>query len=95
MASLHKLEMAISHEEFFRIFNNSFPEEIVSRDEECIVLDLGGKAVRIRLLPERRKTIASLEWVVSEIELDMTGVAPAAAAQFLARFERAYYKGGG
>jgi hypothetical protein len=90
-----KREMTITHEEFMRIFKLNFPEAIIKQGPDFIILSVEGGEARIRLLPEKRKKIATLEWVVTDVELDLSGVKRGAAERFLVRFERAYYKGGG
>ena len=95
MDAVFKREMAITHGEFLRIFNAAFAGHIVKQAADFIHMEIDGARAKIHLNPEMKKKIASLEWLVTEVELDLRGVPQQAAVRFLSRFERAFYKGGG
>ena len=90
-----KREMAITHDEFLRIFKRAFAKEIVSLEPELMVISLNGERAWIRLLSEKKKKIGSLEWVVTDVELDMGNVPQSGVDRFLAGFDQAFQKGGG
>ena len=84
-----KREMSITHEEFLRIFNSAFARYIINQGPDFINMEIAGAKVKIYLNPEMNKKIASLEWVVTEVELDLSGLPQQVATRFLSRFERA------
>ena len=69
MCSMVKREMTITHEEFLRVFTTAFTKEIIAQGLDFFVIDVDGKEVRIHLNPEKRKKIASLEWIVTDVDL--------------------------
>lgn len=95
MSVTSRREMAITHDEFLRIFNRAFAHLIVELETDVIVINLDGERMRIRLLPEKRKKIGVLEWVTTEVELVMGNVPRVSADRFIDAFEQAFQKGGG
>lgn len=87
--------MGITHSEFFRTLPTALApspytvqghDVIVSDDVRCLVISLA---------PEGRRRIASLSLPTTQVHFTFSGYSPQDIDQFMARFDRAFQRGGG
>lgn len=91
-----RAEMGISHADFRRVF-----PRLVS--DAAFALDADGAKVRwpdgrhlvVSLGPERERRIALLRLPVTDLGFEFAAFSAAARDAFMARFDRAFQKGGG
>jgi len=88
-------ELGLTHGEFYR----SLPPALGARDytvtENRVHVDEGMRKVTIELGPQRYRSIASLRLPYTEVLFTFEGFAPSERADFMARFERYFQRGGG
>ena len=91
---VHK-EMSISHADFRRILAGArLAGERRDAGGAIEVVD-GGRRLAITLSPERRRKLGLFDLPVTDVRLAFEGFAPADMADTLARFDRAFQRGGG
>ena len=88
-------DMGITHSEFFRTLPAALPtlpytaqgrDVIVHDDTRCLVISLS---------PEGRRRIAALSLPTTQVHFTFSGYSPQDVEQFMARFDRAFQRGGG
>lgn len=91
-----RLEMGISHADFFRVFPRLVAPQPVERDGLAVIVrPEPGKELQVTLSEEKVRRIALLEIVYLELELRFEGFSASDREAFMGRFERAFQKGGG
>ena len=88
-------EMTISHEEFFRLVPRALADIPFTRCGSRVEARCGERRIDIRLEPEFKRRLASLELPVTRISMALRGFGAEDEAAFLARFDLAFQKGGG
>ena len=78
-----------------RVFDQAFGGDIVSRGVDFVVVDIGGEPARVQLNPVQHRKIGALEWDATGVVLELGRLSGVARSRFVARFERAFQKGGG
>ena len=88
-------DMGITHHEFFRtlpVALASTPCTVQGRD---VVITEDTRRLVISLSPEGRRRIASLSLPTTQVHFTFSGYSPQDIEQFMARFDRAFQRGGG
>ena len=89
-------EMGITHRDFLRLLPGALdglPHRVEGRR---ITADAGGgRRIEITFSEETRRRIAGLTMPVTHVRLTFSGFSEDTTAATLARFERAYHRGGG
>ncbi len=88
-------EMTISHRDFFRILPGALGTGDFRIDGHRITVGVGGRRLEIVVSPETRRRIALLALPVTHVSLEFVGYDTEQAAAALARFDRAFQRGGG
>lgn len=88
-------EMALTHADFFRSLPNALDGETCAIDGTTIRIESAAGTWTIELGPEGERRIALLSVPATPIKLVFEGYGEAARQTALARFERAFQRGGG
>ena len=88
-------EMTISHRDFFRILPGALGTDDFRIDGHRITAGAGDRRLEIILSPETRRRVALLTLPVTHVSLEFVGYGAEQAAAALARFNRAFQRGGG
>ena len=89
-------QMGISHSDFYRILPRIIEGVTITELPAGARLDFAdGRALEITLSAEKTRTIALLRVVYIELYFRFTGFDQTGCAGFMARFSRAFHKGGG
>ena len=88
-------EMSISHREFLRILPGALDGRDCRRDGARVVVGEGARRVEITLGAEGERRIALLRLPVTPVRIVFFGHTTDETEAFLARFERAFQRGGG
>jgi hypothetical protein len=88
-------DMGITHGEFLRLLPRALNGTDFARYGNEIVLADGGRTLTIHLGPESERRIALMRIATTAVTLTFEGYAQADIDAFLARFDRAYQRGGG
>ena len=87
--------MGITHSEFFRTLASALPSMRYTVQDRDVVIDDGARRLVIQLSPEGRRRIAALSLPTTQVHFTFSGYSPADVEQFMARFDRAFQRGGG
>ena len=88
-------DMGITHREFFRTLPAALgptPYTVQGRD---IIITEDARRLVISLSPEGRRRIAALSLPTTQVHFTFSGYSPQDIEQFMARFDRAFQRGGG
>jgi len=88
-------DMGITHREFFRTLPAALartPYTVQGRD---VVISDDTRRLVIGLSPEGRRRIAALSLPTTQVHFSFSGYSPQEVEQFMARFDRAFQRGGG
>lgn len=88
-------EMTISHRDFFRILPGALRTDDFRIDGNRIIAGAGSRRLEIIVSPETRRRVALLTLPVTHVSLEFMGYDTQQAAAALARFDRAFQRGGG
>lgn len=89
-------EMGISHADLHRLLGAALGGlSYRAQGDRIVAWAPEGLRVEIRVAPERERRLGGLRLPVTDVELRFTGAARAAVDAFMARFDRAFHKGGG
>lgn len=89
-------QMGITHAEFMRLLPRALGTSTFEMQGAIIVMPSdGGKQLRITLGPESVRQIALMRMPTMPVALTFSGYTQAEAEDTLARFDRAYQRGGG
>lgn len=90
-----RLEMGISHADFFRLLPAALAERPHSISPDEVTVDTGRGRIRIRIAPEGERRLGRMRLPVTPLELHFEGLDDEEMRTFLHRFRAAYQKGGG
>lgn len=91
-----RLAMGISHADFFRVFPTVIAPASWRREGLAIHVEWpAGVRLTATVSAQKQRRIASLSLPYVDIDFDFVGMAASAREAFLARFDRAFQKGGG
>lgn len=88
-------DMGITHSEFFRTLPAALartPYTVQGRD---VVISDDTRRLVISLSPEGRRRIAALSLPTTQVHFSFSGYSPQDVERFMARFDRAFQRGGG
>ena len=88
-------EMSISHREFFRTLPRALGSDAYRLDDGAVRLDDGARRLEVVVGPEGERRIGLLTLPVTRVRLSFIGYGGTAAREALARFDRAFQRGGG
>ncbi len=88
-------DMTLTHADFRRILRGAFGEAVEDPGGDRLTVTLGGGRIEIVLGPERQRQIALLRLPACTVALRFAGLSEEAAVAALARFDRAFQRGGG
>lgn len=88
-------EMGLDHAEFLRSLEVLLGGRNWQLEEDWLLFPWTGRTVRILLHPTAARRLGSLSLPMTRVEIDLDALNEAEAADFLARFERAFQRGGG
>lgn len=88
-------EMALKRADLLRGLESAFGTDGFRVDGDAVILVDGRKRFEIVMGDERTRRIALLEVPAMIVRLRLAGYAPEEAKQALARFDRAFQRGGG
>lgn len=88
-------EMSISHSEFRRILERAFSREFRQVRSDRFEFDNEGGRICINLTQESSARIGVITIPVTTVSLEFHAMDQAKAQAFLARFDRAFQRGGG
>ncbi len=89
-------EMGVTHREFFRILPRVFGAQPHAIEGRRIVVAGVGRRLEIHLSEEGERRLSPVvSMPVTRVELVFCGYSAAERSEFLARFEREFFKGGG
>ena len=87
--------MGITHSEFFRTLPAALgPASYTVQGHDVVISDDTQRLV-ISLSPEGRRRIAALSLPTTQVHFTFSGYSPQDVEQFMARFDRAFQRGGG
>lgn len=88
-------EMALTRAGFYRGIEKALGTDAYERTVSGVVLAADGRQLEIILGPERRRKIALMEIEVMDVSLAFSGYSDHHRRAALARFDRAFQRGGG
>jgi len=88
-------EMALTRAGFYRGIEKALGSDAYERTPSGIVLAAEGRRLEITLGSERRRKIALMEIEIMDVTLAFSGYSDRDRAAALARFDRAFQRGGG
>lgn len=97
MAAPHVVdkEMSISHADFFRVLPAVLDGRTFVRDGTRVTIGDADRRIEISLSAEGERRIALLRLPVTRVRITFFGHGANEAETFLARFDRAFQRGGG
>lgn len=87
--------MSLTEAEFLRLIPRAVSPFKFSMNPNAVMVDVGQGRVRIVSKVRPGHKIASLALPVLQVDIVFEGLGEVAATQFLARFDRAFHRGGG
>lgn len=93
MAFVRSLEMSLAREEFFRLLPGAV--ECWAVEGDTVRWSEEGRSGAIRLVPLPDRRLGSVEIPRHRIEIELEGWPDGGGEAFLARFLRAFLRGGG
>jgi len=88
-------EMAITHAEFRRVLTGAFGDAVIDAGGDRLAVAIGTGRLEISLGTERQRQLALIRLPACTVELCFHGLSQEAATAALARFDRAFQRGGG
>ena len=88
-------DMGITHSEFFRTLPAALPASAYTVQGPDIIVAEDTRRLVITLSPEGRRRIAALSLPTTQVHFTFTGYSPQDVEEFMARFDRAFQRGGG
>ncbi len=87
--------MGITHSEFFRTLPTALaPSPYTVQDHDVIISDNTRRLI-ISLSPESRRRLGALSLPTTQVRFAFSGYSPHDIDRFMARFDRAFQRGGG
>ena len=93
MVFRRSLEMSLTREEFFRLLPGAVAP--YATDGEMVRWSEKGHAGTIRLVPLESRRLGSVEMARHRVEIALEGTSEPEGETFMARFHRAFLRGGG
>jgi hypothetical protein len=87
--------MSITHADFFRSVKLLLADEDHEVRGEGVTIRRGTARIEIRLGPEGTRSLGNFRLPRTRVELEFHGCPPAAIADFMARFDTRFRRGGG
>lgn len=87
--------MGITHSEFFRTLPAALPTLPYTVQGHDIIISNNARRLVISLSPEGRRRISALSLPTTQVHFTFSGYSPEDVEQFMARFDRAFQRGGG
>ena len=87
--------MGLTHREFFRILPAALGRTPYTVQGHDVIITEGTRRLVITLSPEGRRRIAALSLPTTQVRFTFSGYSPQGIKQFMARFDRAFQRGGG
>ena len=87
--------LGITHGEFMRLLPRALDGAVFAERGDTIVISDGVRLLTIHLGPESERRIALMRIATTAVTLTFDGYDQAEIDAFLARFDRAYQRGGG
>ncbi|OUD14073.1 hypothetical protein [Thioflexithrix psekupsensis] len=94
-ASQQHYEMALTPEEFKRIFAKMMPGVHEARSDYCLQIQTATLHLRIQLIPQPPRRIALLTLPVTRVELYFDNDSVSERLAFMQRFSHYFQRGGG
>lgn len=88
-------DMGITHREFFRTLPAALPALPYTVQGPDVVISDDTRRLVISLSPEGRRRIAALSLPTTQVHFTFSGYSPQDVERFMARFDRAFQRGGG
>lgn len=88
-------DMGITHSEFFRTLASALPALHYNLQGRDVVISDGAHRLVIHLCPEGRRRIAALSLPTTQVYFTFSGYSQEDVEHFMARFDRAFQRGGG
>ena len=88
-------DMGITHGEFFRTLSSALPTLGYTVQGSDVIVSDDTRRLVIHLSPEGRRRIAALSLPTTQVHFTFSGYSPQDVEQFMARFDRAFQRGGG
>ena len=88
-------DMGITHSEFFRTLPAALPALPCTIQGHNVIVAEDARRLVITLSPEGRRRIAALSLPTTQVHFTFSGYSPQEVEQFMARFDRAFQRGGG
>ncbi len=88
-------DMGITHSEFFRTLPAALATLPYTVQGHDVVIGEDTRRLVISLSPEGRRRIAALSLPTTQVHFTFSGYSPQDIDRFMARFDRAFQRGGG
>ena len=88
-------EMAITHDDFRRLFARAFVDEDYTIDGNHYLMEAEGRCLKIDVGEQRVRKVALLELPATTVLFEFSGYAADQRQAFLDRFDLAFQRGGG
>ena len=88
-------DMGITHREFFRTLPAALAAMPYTVQGHDVVIDDDTRRLVITLSPESRRRLAALSLPTTQVHFSFSGYSPQDIERFMARFDRAFQRGGG
>ena len=88
-------DMGITHSEFFRILPTAMATLPYTVQGHVVIVNDDTRRLVISLSPESRRRLGALSLPTTQVHFTFSGYYPQDVDRFLARFDRAFQRGGG
>ena len=88
-------DMGITHREFFRTLSAALAPTPYTVQGHDVIITGGTRRLVITLSPEGRRRIAALSLPTTQVQFTFSGYSSQDIDRFMARFDRAFQRGGG
>ncbi len=88
-------DMGITHSEFFRILPTAMATLPYTVQGYDVIINDDTRRLVISLSPESRRRLGALSLPTTQVHFTFSGYYPQDVDRFLARFDRAFQRGGG
>jgi hypothetical protein len=95
MAICLSLDMSIDREDFLRLLPAALSQSAIEQKDGCFFGGEGDQRWRLRLLPLAPRRLGSVVLPRHQVEFSFEGYSESEVTEFMARFHRAFQRGGG
>ena len=88
-------DMGLTHNDFFRTLPTALPNLPYTVHGHDVIVADDTRRLTISLAPEGRRRIAALSLPTTQVHFTFSGYSPEDIDRFMARFDRAFQRGGG